>query len=233
VDDTKIKEAFTRAKQDIEELRSYIVYLTEQLEEIKRTLRQTDRQTDKPTYAPQIPTNHYSTPTDSRTPTDILPLKALKSQNNDISSGNGGVPTDRQTDRQTDQHTFSNPQFHSEAPEITQSSHKIMQVSEMLNSLDDFKHELRRQFKSLTAQEMLVYATIYQLEEEGVTVDYHLLAVRLKLSESSIRDYILKITKKSIPLIKIKQDNKKVILSIPLELKKIASLQAILTLREL
>jgi len=237
MDDTKIKEAFTRAKQDIEELRSYIIYLTEQLEDIKRTLRQTDRPTDNPTHISQIPTDNYlaptQTPTDSRTPTDNLPQKALKSQNNDISSGNRGVPTDRQTDRQTDQHTFPTPQFRSEAPEITRSSPKIMQVSEMLDSLDNFKHELRRQFKSLTAQEMLVYTTIYQLEEEGTTADYHIVAERLKLSESSIRDYILKITKKGIPLIKIKQDNKKVILSIPLELKKIASLQAILTLREL
>ena len=237
MDDTKIKEAFTRAKQDIEELRSYILYLTEQLEEIKRTLRQTNRQTDTPTYTSEIPTNNSfiptQTPTDSKTPTDNLPQKALISQNNDISSGNRGVPTDRQTDRQTDQHTFLNPQFRPEAPEITLSASKIMQVSEMLDSLDDLKHELRRQFKSLTAQEMLVYTTIYQLEEEYIAVDYPLLAERLKLSESSIRDYILKITKKGIPLIKIKQDNKKVILSIPLELKKIASLQAILTLREL
>ncbi len=233
MDDTKIKEAFTRAKQDIEELRSYIVYLTEQLEELKRTLRQTDKPTNVPAHTVQSPTNKSFSPTHSNNPTDILPLKAIKSQNNDISTGNEGVPTDRQTDRQTNQHTFSNQQFHPEAPGITPLPTKIRQVSEILDSLDNFKHELRRQFKSLTVQEMLVYATIYQLEEEGITVDYSIVAERLKLSESSIRDYILKITKKGIPLIKIKQDNKKVILSIPIELKKIASLRAILTLREI
>ena len=79
---------------------------------------------------------------------------------------------------------------------------------------------------------MCIYATLYQLEEEGNTVDYALLASRLKLSESSIRDYVLKLSRKGIPLTKTKQDNKKIFLSIPSELKKIASLQAILAFHE-
>ena len=103
----------------------------------------------------------------------------------------------------------------------------------MLNSLDTIKKELRTQFKRLTNQEMLVFSTIYQLEEEGFSVDYPLLAKKTNLSESSIRDYIQKLVKKSIPLLKYKENNRRVILAIPLEFKKITSLSNILSLREL
>jgi len=80
---------------------------------------------------------------------------------------------------------------------------------------------------------MLIFSTIYQLEEQKETVDYSKIATKLNLSESSIRDYILKISKKEIPIIKTKIDNKKVILSISEDIKKLATLETIIQLREL
>ena len=228
MDDTKIKEAFTRAKQDIEELRSYILYLTEQLEEIKRTLRQTNRQTDTPTYTSEIPTNNSfiptQTPTDSKTPTDNLPQKALISQNNDISSGNRGVPTDRQTDRQTDQHTQNKPEI---------GKNTLDNAVEILSSLDDLKKEVRLKFKRLTEQEILVFSTIYQFDEEVGYSDYKSLSQRLNLTESSIRDYVGRLIKKGIPIEKNKINNKQIQLNISANLKKIATLNTILQLRDL
>ena len=228
MDDTKIKEAFTRAKQDIEELRSYIVYLAEQLEEIKRTLRQTDRPTNIPTHTPQIPTDNYLAPThtstDSRTPTDILPLKALKSSDNNISTGNEGVPTDRQTDRQTDQHTQNKPEI---------GKNTLDNAVEILSSLDDLKKEVRLKFKRLTEQEILVFSTIYQFDEEVGYSDYKSLSQRLNLTESSIRDYVGRLIKKGIPIEKNKINNKQIQLNISANLKKIATLNTILQLRDL
>ena len=80
---------------------------------------------------------------------------------------------------------------------------------------------------------MLVFSSIYQFEEQGFVVDYALLAQNLQLTEISIRDYIRKILQKQIPLIKSKESNKKVILSIPKDLKRIASLQTITQLRNI
>ena len=80
---------------------------------------------------------------------------------------------------------------------------------------------------------MLIYSSIYSLEDQGFMVDYSLLAQKTNLSEISIRDYIRKIIQKQIPLIKSKESNKKVLLSIPLELKRIAPLNIILQLRSL
>ena len=80
---------------------------------------------------------------------------------------------------------------------------------------------------------MLVFTTIYQLEEQTLSVDYFNISEKLKLTESSIRDYVQRIIKKGFPLVKTKENNKKVLLSISQDLRKIASLSTIIQLREI
>ncbi len=118
----------------------------------------------------------------------------------------------RQTDRQTDRQT----------------------ASEILDSLDKLKKEIRFKFKRITPQEMSVFSTIYQLEEQNPDhTNYKKISKTLKLSESSIRDYVQRMIHKGIPIKKKKIANKKVILSISPELKRIATLSTIIQLREL
>ncbi|MEK7121002.1 MAG: hypothetical protein AAB840_02825 [Patescibacteria group bacterium] len=238
-EENPIKESFQKVKEDMQAIKQAINQLSEELEaqrnnieEIKRTLIQTQE--------PNRQTNQQ------RTPTDNYPLQALKPQNLPSSIGNDGVPTDRQTNQQTDRHmekfalnmpiSPKIPPIHPR-PIINSSQEdnisKIAQVSDILDSLDGIKKELRSQIKKLTQQEMLVFSTLYQLTQEGTIVDYSLLASKTKLSESSIRDYILKIIKKGIPVDKTKENNKRVVLTIPENFKKIASLNTILALREL
>jgi len=85
----------------------------------------------------------------------------------------------------------------------------------------------------LTDHEMLVFSTIYLLEEENLQPDYRKIAEKLSLTESSIRDYVIKLINKGIPIQKEKQNNKKILLKISPELKKITPLSSIITLREL
>ena len=226
-----VKEAFFKVKQDISDLKEELEAISSELIELKQILNPTHIPTHIPTQDSLQQTNRHSIPTDNLNELYNMPLEAVKSPISDISTGNRGVPTDRQTNQQTDRHIISNTKSPFQAS-IT-SPPSLKQVSEVLNSLDDLKKDLRRQFKKLTSQEMLVFATIYQLEEEGLIVDYSLISTKLKLSESSIRDYALKIMRKGVPLTKIKENNKKVILSIPLELKKMASLQTLIALREI
>ena|SRR3989338_3716144 len=251
-----IKDAFGKAKQDISELRDYIYSLYNELDEIKRTLnelQQTNKQIIRQTNQQNNSTDQGVLPTDKLNELNKQAQYALKDPFSSFSTGNEGVPTDRQTNQQTDRHVdfshknqFSTPQitqnptnsqintnFKIQTDKPTDTLSRIDQISNAISSLDSVKKDLRVQFKHLTAQEMLVFSTIYQLQEEGFTVDYPLIAGKLNLSESSIRDYTLKITKKGIPITKNKLNNKKIILSIPENLKKIASLQTILALREL
>ena len=81
---------------------------------------------------------------------------------------------------------------------------------------------------------MLVFSTIYQLEEQGNReITYKLLSKSLKLSESSIRDYVQRMIHKGVSIQKEKINNKKLLLTISPNLKKIASLPTIIQLREL
>ena len=203
-----LKEAFSKVKEDIFNLQS-------QIEELKRTSKQThptDRQTDTPNRQ-----------------TDRHPLEPPNPQYLGFSTGNQGVQTDRQTDRQTD----TSPQRFAQSTEKIDNITKIEKAAEVLNSLDSLKKDLRIQFKRLTEQEMLVFSTIYQLEDQNLIVDYSLLSQRTNLSESSIRDYIQKLIKKGIPIIKTKENNKRITLSINPNLKKMASLNTLKSLREL
>ncbi len=237
-----VKEAFAKAKQDVTELKNHISFLYQEINEIKHLLHeisqnlsaQTNRPTDQQilpqTQTPQNQTFQQIIPTQKPAsiplPTDNLPLYDLKSSNINSSIGNRGVPADRQTVQQTDQHIGNEG-----VRQINPNIGEIQNVSQLLTSLDSIKQEVRVKFKNLTSQEILVFSTIYQLEEESQTVTYPCLASKLSLTESSIRDYTQKLIKKGIPILKSKVNNKQITLSISPELKKIASLNAILQLR--
>lgn len=235
--ENQIKESFQKVKEDISMLKQAINILSEELESQRNSLQQFKEEIKEEIKRTLIPAQDSNRQTNRQiNPADNLPLHALKPQNLPISIGNDGVPADRQTDQQTDRHT---PKFALSPESLINSVPKqdkisqIEQVANVLSSLDTLKKDLRAKFKRLTPQEMTIFATVYQLEEEGNIVDYPLLAQKLSLTESSIRDYTQKIIKKGIPVDKIKQNNKKITLSIPKEFRQIASLNTILTLREI
>ncbi len=237
---TKIKEAFKKAKQDVfylgkqvNELKLELFNIKEQLNNITKTLENNKNSSENikkntPTHITKNPTIQHINPTHLENPTDDYPLEALKQQNMEVSTGNGGVPTDRQTDRQTDiRHINKEKSVKKDKIE------HLSKASEILNNLDGLKKEVRKKFKQLTSQEMAIFSLIYQLDSQGELVDYSLLSRKMNLSQGSIRDYIHKITRKAILIEKEKVNNKKIIFHIPLELRKIASLDTIIKLREL
>ncbi len=240
-----IKEAFSKVKSDISFLQSELnnlktelkenkqlmIKICENIQEIFDKVEQTDLQREQKEFFknpnffqeeqvnnerinpahPQINPTHYE-----KIPTDKFLFKPLNPQNWQFSTGNKGVPTDRQTNQQTDQ----------------QHKNSIENAAEMLESLNSLKKEISKKFKNLTEQEWMVFAAIYQLDEERGHSDYSILAEKLKLSESSIRDYVARLIKKGISLDKTKINNKNVKLNIPKSLKQIASLSVILALRD-
>lgn len=190
------------------------------------------------------PTNFYNSSTfPTHITTDPTYFKPLNDQFLTISTGNEGVPTDRQTDRQTDQQTNLHTKNDLSDNFISQNNlnkssynneeKSISNAVKILDSLDNIKKEIRLKFKKLTEQEITVFSTIYQFEEENLLADYKSLSKKLNLTESSIRDYVGRIIKKGIPIEKIKVNNKQIQLHISDDLKKIATLNTILQLREL
>ncbi|MAG07274.1 hypothetical protein CMI46_00465 [Candidatus Pacearchaeota archaeon] len=175
----------------------------------------------------QITPTHIDTSTHSST--DNSSFKGLKEPNIDISTGNQGVSTDRQTIRQTDTSTGNQG-----VATLKGSHNNIQEINPklLLNQLDDIKKDLRLKVKKLTNQEMLVLSSIYQFDDQGQIIDYSFLSNQLNLSESSIRDYVQRIINKGIFLEKEKINNKKVIIKISDEFKRLASLNTLLALRD-
>ena len=216
-----IKEAFSKIKADIQELRSEITQLR---------LQQTNIQTHSQTLPTHIPSNiPQQTDIQTRNQTHLTQNHTIQPQytpNIHSSIGNEGVPTNRQTDTQTHQQTHNYDQ--------NTPNSDFKQASNILSSLDNIKKGIRLKFKRLTPQEMLVFSTLYTIEEQKYDeITYRTLAKQLNLSESSIRDYINKLTKKGVPIEKIRQNNKTILLQISQDLKNIATLATIQDLREL
>jgi DNA-binding MarR family transcriptional regulator len=216
----QIKEAFDRVKNDMDTLRAEIEEMKKSLIELCQIIEQIAKKDNK-SEIKEIPTHPLQNPTIQHIiPTHSLYNNPEIASKQPFSTGNRGVPTDRQTNQQTDK-----------SIEIA-SENSIKDAAEMLKSLDNIKREVRKKFKKLTEQEWLVFSTIYQLDEQSDQTDYRILADKLNLTESSIRDYVRKLIKKGIPVEKTKLNNKNIQLNISKNLKQIASLSTIIALRD-
>jgi cell division septum initiation protein DivIVA len=237
-----IKEAFDRIKQDILVLKQEIFNLKQSIFELKENFAS---QTT-PTHNPTDNNPFVSTPT--HFPTHPTPFKDLKTQNITLSTGNRGVPTDNPTNRQTIQQTdnlsqrFAQPEKDKSQQDLnpyqqnplTYTSDEFGKAKEILDTLDNIKKEIRLKFKRLTPQEMQVFSTLYSLQEQNFDeITYKILSQHLRLTESSIRDYINRLAAKGIPILKIRLNNKKITLKISPDLQRVASLATILKLREI
>ena len=239
-----VREAFQKAKHDIYSLYSEINAMKRSITEIRHEiagisgilLQITQHMSKNREKQPvQNPANRQIKQTFQAQNPAHFPLSDLKNNGNKVfSTGNEGVPADRQTNQQTD----NTPQKQFLQPPKAPITHampvaSMSNAAQILDSLDDLRKEIRLKFKQFTDQEILVFSALYQLEEEHGPVDYKALAEKLGLTESSIRDYIARLLKKGIPIDKTKINNKQIRLSIPQSLKKIASLSTILQLRDI
>jgi len=219
-----VKEAFQRIKEEMQSLKIEISSLRNEIGFLKESLNISHNPTHLNPFT--------STPTDKLADLPTVPqeMKGLKEPNLLVSTGNEGVPTDKSTNSQTNRQTDFLSGF---MRENTQKLN-LEDIQETLNTLDNLRKELRLKFKRLTPQEMLIFSAIYSLETKGIEeITYKTLANNLNLSESSIRDYVIKLTSKGIPIVKRRVNNKQIALQISENLQKIASLSTIIKLREL
>ena len=231
-----IKEAFGKIKSDISSLKDELKSLKSDIFILKEFISNipTNQQTNIQTHNPTNPTHNHeenNQQTNIQTHNQTIPshnyaIEAPYESNFDISIGNDGVPTDKPTNQQT------NIQTHN--PTNLLINNEFKEVNNILETLDNAKKGIRLKFKRLTKQEMLVFSHLYELQEQNYDeITYRVIAKKMGLSESSIRDYINKLTSKGIPIEKIRQNNKTILLKISQDLKNIANLATIQNLREL
>lgn len=135
------------------------------------------------------------------------------------STRNDGVQALRQQSGNSQAHNLDNSALDKETS---------AQLSTAINNL---KTDLKQKFKSLTKQEFLIFSKIYTLQEELNAVTYTDIASQTGLTENAVRDYISRLIHKGIPIIKERINNRQVILKIPQELKKIATLENLTKLK--
>lgn len=218
-----IKEAFVKIKEEILILREEINSLRNELSIFKVSCN--------PTISTQFQAQNY-TPSINPTTNPTVPqeIRGLEFNNFNSSTGNKGVPTNSQSLKPTTQQTHKLDDLYIKEENIE----GLNNLHGTIETLDNIKKELRVLVKRLTPQEMMVFSTLYGLESQGFDeISYKTIASNLRLSESSIRDYINKLISKGVPIQKTRQNNKKILLNIASDLKKIASLSTIQRLREL
>lgn len=233
-----LKEAFFKIKEEINGLKNEINSLKNEINFIKihSKLNISNSLTLKENKT--IPTNYLLNNLDNSNKQTMNSLQnndleSLKQLKNNFSIGNGGVPTDKPTDNQTDKKNIKTYNFGGKDNYLNILSN-FEKAQMIISSLDDVKKDIRKTFKNLTHQEMLVFSTLYSYEDQNYeNIDYKIISNKLNLSESSIRDYINKLIKKGIPITKKRLNNKKIILSIAPTLKEITNLSTIIKLRDL
>jgi len=216
MDQEKIKASFEKVKKDIDFLTEQIIKLRADLEEIRQIKTNftqesstgnegvpTDRQTDKPTFdrSSALFDDKFSLPYE--TPTDN--------------------PTQNPTDVQQSNTKLQQSNTYSNTLQQTDTN-----LSELVNTL---KNDLKTRFRSLTKQEFHIFSMLFTFDKTQKSITYRDLAIKLSLSESSVRDYIQKIIKKGIPIEKEKLNNKVTILKIPDEIRHLSTLDNLLRIR--
>ena len=212
--DEKLKLAFEKVRKDIEFLGEEMKALRRDLDEIKANFTNkgskrnegvpTDKQTNQ--HINRQTTDKLSTLVDE----SFSPLLDFPTQ----------TPTHNPTDVQQSNTSFQ------------QSNTKLQHVSDFSAIVESMKTDLKKRFKSLTKQEFYIFSILFTVDKSQNSVTYKDIAAKTQLSESSIRDYIQRIAKKGIPIVKERLNNKITILKIPEEIRNLATLDNLLRLRD-
>lgn len=202
MNEEKLREAFLKIKEEMNSLQHEIDEIKQYLQDLHAYLTQSTPSTHTPAY-PQ----HSSTQSQE--------INRIKPQLS-ISTRNDGVPADSQQ-------TFDT----SNIQENIQNTHKNLNLRDMKKLINSLQQDLKTKFNSLSRQEFYIFSLIYNLDIQGQKPDYKTIAIMAGLTESSVRDYISRLIHRGIPIKKEKINNKQIIISIPEELKSLATLDSL------
>ena len=209
LDEDKIKKSFSKVKEDIETLKT-------QLNELKSLIGAMPKRDDfleilknKDNKVPQVP-NELSSIGNQGVYADIHSfIHSFDRHSTDIHS--------TQTE-EVKQDNYQNPTLNQQIP---LTNLQKIQKTDISWSLSNIK-EIDFLFSTLTKQEFVTFITIFQLEEDIKRgISYLELSRHMSLSEGCIRTYVSQMLKKSIPLQKIRLNNKLTLLIIDKEFRSL------------
>ncbi|MBI2499343.1 hypothetical protein HYV88_03825 [Candidatus Woesearchaeota archaeon] len=201
IDEEKIRNSFQRVKEDILRLEAELRQNKEVLTEIKKLV-------ESPTTTKK------------------------EEENTESSTGNHGVYSNIQTNEQSNKHLVkpsnlrSNIQANIDFEETEDSQIQDLSKKEPTHSIQNVEKGLL----TLTKQEFHLFLLIYQLEEQGTTVNYTLLEGKLSLTSGCLRGYVSSMISKGAPVMKKRLRNNSIILSINPSFRSLTSTQKLINL---
>jgi len=229
----RVKTSFDKVKSEILELRKELISLKEELNELKyenMTKKAFERGLEeiKPNLAPEISTGNRGVSTLRQTDTQTFDTPSFPLD--DKPSEDFDTSTHSSTDTST--HIRHTPEKlrHFDTSFDTSSTTKSG-IKDLTNLMESLKSDLKKKFESLTKQEFFIFSVLFTVDKTQNQVTYQDLAVRTGLTPSSIRDYIQRIGQKGIPIIKERINNKLTVLKIPPELRNLATLDNLMRIR--
>ncbi len=234
-----VKQSFERAKEDIadlktslETLKSVISHQNEVIKQLSERLLSIVEQAQNPEKSPfflRSIGNEGVNQSLNHSITQSLSTKQEQTQDSAIPNQLDIKEKNEKLSTISKKEPPNNPISPLESPKIeemssnnkksvllTEKTLKKEQIPLLGDEFQSVKAKIDRTFLNLSKQELKVFLTIYQLDEEGNLhgVSYPQVAERLSLTEQCIRGYISVLVKKGLPLEKRKINNKRTLFSI-------------------
>lgn len=246
----EIRDAFYQVREEIDQLKVEILALRKELRDLSDIKTNLTKEIEdiKTNFKHEISIGNRGVPANQQTNTSTFSTPSfpvdgiLHVKEGGPAHDPAHFPAHPQHIRQELPHSSTSDIFSPALRHIPQTASKTpprspeMALDEGINDLSDLiealKTDLKKKFKALTKQEFHIFSVLYTVDKTQNIVTYQDLAARTGLTASSIRDYIQRIVKKGIPIIKEKQNNKVVMLKLPAELKNLATLDSLMRLRQ-
>ena len=208
-----IKASFSKVKQDIQLVSNELIGLRQEVSEYKLKIQEISSKL-----------------------TELTEL--LHNQKKEVSIGNEGVNQSiNHLINQSINHQSFNQSINHQEPETPQKeqfneekgvnqsfNQSINQspINHLINQsigLNALTKDISKVFLSLSKQELKLFLTVYQLEDEEIESSYKQISIRMGLSEHCIRSHLSSLFKKNVPLTKKRTNNHTNLLSISKDFK--------------
>lgn len=223
--DSNVKQAFSRVKEDISSIKEKINFLEQQIntknEETKRLfdrLETIDKKLQeiissignegvKRSIDQSINHKAFKQLSDQNFNDEFEDISLIKA-NKESSTGKEGV------EQLSDQSIIK--QSHNQAFKQLSDQSIGKALEEDLSILNE---KINTLFFKMSKQELKLFLTIYQLEDEGISVTNKALGIKMQLSEPCIRSYLSSLLNKNAPISKVRVGSRTNLLSISKEFR--------------
>src|SRR3989344_679011 len=236
--ESSIKNAFSKVKEDINQiseefssLKALLVAQKDEINNLKAKLNLLEKTINDLK-------NHISTGNDGVNQSINHLINQSINQSSDEKTPNSSKWLKNEDKRPYDDNNdhLDHPLFHekilnqsiNQSPNNQSFNQSLNQMQK--NPIKQLTNDINKVFLALSKQELKLFLTVYQFEEDGLEPSYRAIGDKMQLSEHCIRSHISAMFRKNIPLTKKRLNNKMILIFIPPDFKALNLKQKIINL---